>query len=267
MTFFQYILLSFIQAVTEFLPVSSSGHLLLFKGIFNSENLPIIFDITVHFGSVIAIILFYRKKLISLLKESILEIKNKEKEKNSSKFILYILISTFITGVIYLLSGDIIEQQFHNPDILKYTFLFTSILLISTKFNNKNKYDIIKIGLLLPVLVGIFQGIALFPGISRSGSTIAIMLLLGIKGEDAAFFSFSIAIPAIIGGTLIDFLKMESLTFLSQNAFILIISFAVSMIFSILFLNLLSRFLKKGQFWYFSIYTGILAVISLLLFR
>ncbi|MCD6116890.1 undecaprenyl-diphosphate phosphatase [bacterium] len=260
-------LMSFVQAATEFLPVSSSGHLLFIKGLFHFEDMPIAFDIIVHFGSLIAILIFYRKKLIDLVKDSYTEIVKSDNGRPSLKFVIYILVSTFITGLVYVILGDSLDKEFHNPSILKFTYIFTTIILITTFFKTKKTVDVIKAGLYLPLLVGLFQGIALFPGVSRSGSTIAILLLLGVSSEQAAFYSFTLAIPAILGGVLIDAMDSANLLFFSENLAPMLLSLIISAIFSYFFLKILNSFLRKGHFWYFSIYTLLLSIASFIIFR
>jgi len=262
-----YLLMSFVQSATEFLPVSSSGHLLFIKGLFHMEEMPVFFDIVIHFGSLIAIIVFYRERLLSLFKDGYIEIKVPGKEKKSLVFIFYILISTFVTGLVYILLGDSLEKEFHNPAILKYTYILTTLILLTTFFKKRKEVDIIKTGLYLPVLVGLFQGIALFPGISRSGSTIAILLLLGVSSERAAFYSFTLAIPAILGGVLIDAMDSSNMLFFSENIIQISLSFAVSAFFSYLFLRILNNFLRKGYFWYFSFYTLLISIVSFMIFK
>jgi len=264
---FQYIFLSFIQAATEFLPVSSSGHLLFFKGLFGAQDVPIIFDITVHVGSLVAILVFYYRRLTATLTNSWLELVEKRKEKKDSKMLLYLLISTIVTFIFYLIFKDKIEAEFQSPSVLPITYLVTTVILFSTYFAKKSpRTSIPQKGFSLPIIVGLFQGIAIFPGVSRSGSTISPLLLIGIEREEAAYYSFFLVIPAILGAFVFELSEIENMDFFIANWKILFLSFFISALFSYLFLGLLTFILKKGKFWFFSFYTLTLGIASLILF-
>ncbi len=267
MQLYQAFILSLVQAATEFLPVSSSGHLLFLKGLFHIEEMPIIFDIVIHVGSLVAILFFYRQRIIHTLRDAFQEIGKKQPEKSNIRFLFYIIISTIITFVLYMLFDDAIESRYQDPSILFVTFLFTSILLFLTRFikgrsqSLKNKKN-----LLVPVLAGLFQGFAIMPGVSRSGSTISSLLFMNIKKEDAAFYSFFLAIPAILGALVFQIADLENLSFLKEEFVLVFMSFIVTTIGSYFFLFCLTWVLNKGKFWYFSIYTLGMAILSKILF-
>ena len=269
MDIYYYLLLSIIQAATEFLPISSSGHLLFLKGLLNHEEIPILFDIIVHVGSLMAIVIYYFNRLRSTVNHARLELVDKENdEKQHLKWILFLLFSTAVTFVFYLLFKEFIERRYQTPSILVVTYVFSSVVLFSTIFTKKiqKKSSLIHKSILVPVLVGLFQGFAIFPGISRSGLTIAPMLLSGIEKEESAYYSFSLAIPAILGALLFKILEMESWHYLAAHWVILMISFLVSACFSYLFLRLLIFCIKKEKFWLFSTYTFVLAIVSYIIF-
>ena len=261
------IFLSFIQAVTEFLPVSSSGHVLFFKNVFGVNKIPIIFDILVHVGSLVAILAFYYRDIISKFKGIGQKISERQKEKYHVKWIIYTAISTSITLVFYLVFKKHIDSGFSNPSYLFITFLITSIFLLSTFFvRNRPKTVVINKGIILPIVVGLVQGLAIFPGISRSGVTISLLLILGVKNKEAAFYSFFLAIPAISGALIIGCFNSGNMTYLVNSWGIMAIAFGISAIFSYIFLFLLIGVLKKGKFWFFSIYTLIMAILSFTFF-
>ncbi len=265
MTNIEAIILSIIQSITEFLPVSSSGHLLFFKGIFNITNLPIIFDIIIHMASLIAILIYYKSKIINTVQTSFTELKNNSNNKKETKFILYAILSTFITVIIYFFFNDFFEQRFNKPEILKITFLFTSIFVfLNILYKGNNKICNSKI--LTPIIAGFFQSLAILPGISRSGSTISSLRMLGIEKEEATYYSFILAIPAIAGSLLLKITDSAMIIFIRNNLFLILLSFIITSIFSYLFLWLLEFIIKKDKFWIFSFYTFILAIISLFTF-
>ena len=261
------IFLSFIQAVTEFLPISSSGHVLFFKSVFDVNKIPIMFDVLVHVGSLVAILAFYYRDIISKFKGMGQEIRERQKEKSHVKWIIYAAISTSITFVFYLVFKKHIDSRFGNPSDLFIMFLITSgFLLLTFFFRNRPKTVVINKGILLPLVVGLVQGLAIFPGISRSGVTISLLLILGVKNKEAAFYSFFLAIPAILGALIISCFNSGNMTYLVNSWEIMTVAFGVSAIFSYIFLFLLIGVLKKGRFWFFSIYTLIMAILSLAIF-
>jgi len=262
-----YFILALIQAATEFLPVSSSGHLLFMKGILGGEQIPVIFDIVVHTGSLLAILIFYRDKLVNTFKGAREENQQKLLSGPNCRFIGYIAISTLITFGIYLIFKDPIERLYQSPAILWTTYIVTTLLLFSTGLLKKNKtVPIAQKGVLLPIIAGFFQGVAIFPGVSRSGATISSLLWFRVKREEAAYYSFFLAIPAILGALIFKLADLENLAFLVENSWVILSSFFVSTLFSYLFLKLLVFVIRRGHLWYFGIYTMMLAVVSFILF-
>ena len=269
MSLLHYLIISFIQAITEFLPISSSGHLLLYKGLFNINDIPIVFDIVVHIGSMVAIVVFYRQKIISMFTNSWSELLSKQEIKPNTKILFYIIFSTVVTFIFYVLFKKSIESLYQSPSILFVTFLFTSIILFFTCLSKQKERSLIYTsnwGIILPIIVGLFQGFAIMPGVSRSGATISPLLLMGIRREEAVFYSFCLAVPAILGAFISNLLKMENIAFISNNFKILIFSLIVSFVFSYVFLNILIYIVRQGRFWIFSFYTLLLAIISLIVF-
>ena len=262
-----YLMLAFIQAATEFLPISSSGHLLFFKGLFHTEDIPILFDIIIHVGSLTAIILYYRKRITGTLSGAFREWQERQAFKPHSKMLLYIAISTAVTFLFYVLFKEAIEANYQSPSVLFVTYLVTTVILFLTYFSEKGmKSDLSQKKVTLAIVVGLFQGFAIMPGISRSGSTISPLLLMGIKREDAAYYSFFLAIPAILGALVFKVAELEGLDYLTAHLGIIALSFVISAFFSYLFLVLLTFVLKKGRFWIFSGYTLVLAILAFVLF-
>ena len=165
--------------------------------------------------------------------------------------ILYIAVSTCVTLLFYAMFKDPIETHYQSPSILFTTYAVTTVILCSTFFMRKAEGT---------------QGFAIMPGISRSGATISPLLLMGIKKEEAAYYSFVLAIPAILGAFVFKLSDLESITFLMKHVDIIVISFIVSVFFSYLFLAMLTFILKKGKFWLFAFYTLTMAVLSLIVF-
>jgi len=232
-----------IQAATEFLPVSSSGHLALFGNLVSAPNL---FFITfLHIASLLAVLIFVRKELLFLLKFN----------KESNKFLLYLILATIPAAVVGYFFNDYIESVFSSYLFLAMAFFFTGCILLLTKI----KVNPGKLGWKNSVLIGLFQALALFPGVSRSGMTISIASLSGIERKKAAKFSFLLFIPLSIGAIILSF--GEAYVSLS-----LIVAFIICFVLSLVFLNLLYLVIRKGNFWMFSFYCFLISIISLVLY-
>ena len=186
------IILGIVQGITEFFPISSSGHLLLFKNFFNISDDGMFIEVLLHGGTHLSILVYYRKDIL---------IEKNKIFKGNYRFVINLIIATLPAAIIGLLYKDEIEKFFFNssPDqlllYLSYSFLFTAIILLMTKFIKTDNY--IDLSYLTALYIGFAQMFALFPGISRSGITIAVALFLGINKRYATKFSFMLAIPII----------------------------------------------------------------------
>ena len=173
----EILILSLVQGVTEFLPISSSGHLIILKDIFNVNIKNLDFEIMLHLGTVFSVITYYKRYIFDMISQS---------KNNNSINIFLIIIGCIPISIIGLFSKDFIELYFNDISLLPYSFMITAIFLFLTKYvNGKNQLT-----LKIVLIVGLFQVLALLPGISRSGITISSLLLLGINQKDAIKFSF-----------------------------------------------------------------------------
>ena len=242
----KYILIGFIQGITEFLPVSSSGHIVLFGSFFELDNLLLI-SIVAHIGTLFAVIYCYRKKIANLIKNP----------KNKTN--LNLIIATIPTVIIVLIFNNFLEENFSTSSLV-WGFLLSAILLtIADLKKDGNKYLTKKLAL----SVGISQGLALLPGISRSGTTLTCGLLLGINKQDALDFSFLMSIPIIVASAVYESFKLFSsqITVNWLGIFIVMIS---SFIFGILSIKVMLKIVNKNKLYFFSIYLIILSLIVLL---
>ena len=225
-----------VQGLTEFLPVSSSGHLVLMSELFGFRgDLP--FVAFLHLGTFFAVFLFTFKKIIFALKRP--------------RIILMLIASTIPAGIVWIFFKDALEKSF-RPGILPITFSITATFLVigSAKFGKKKMEDM---NILDAIVIGLFQALALFPGISRSGMTISAALLLGYDPEDSVYYSFLLSLPATFAGGILN-LKGAGAQ-------------ATAGLLSSLFFGLLALFLVKRsaisrKFHLFSYYLFIVAVIS-----
>lgn len=199
MTIYQAIILGIIQGITEFFPVSSSGHLVIFQALFGIEEPMLTFDIILHLGTLVSIAIFFHKDILDLF----------EKDR---KTLLYLVIASIPTFIIALLFKDTVEKFFGMPGHVGFMLILTGAWLIFVTFFSKKNTRENSPGVVNSVLIGIAQGIAIMPGISRSGATIGAGLLAGLKRETAFKFSFLLAIPAIAGACLFKAHKIALVT-------------------------------------------------------
>ena len=189
-------LLSFIQGISEFFPISSSGHLVIFQEILNFDKIPLIYDIFFHIGTLISVIIFFFKDI----KELTLHF---YKEENF-KFIVLIIIASIPTAIIAILFRKPFEGMFDKPEMVGYFFLLTALILILSKYFRINKMNLY----LTAFLIGTIQGIAIIPGLSRSGLTISAGLILSMGFLFSFKFSFLLSIPAITGALILEISKI-----------------------------------------------------------
>lgn len=263
MTFVQSILLGALQGVTEFLPVSSSGHLAVVESFMNLQEVPVLFDILLHVSTLVVVVIVFKDRIwgiiISLFKTG----NTSEEDKTNRKLFLMIIISTFFTGVIGLgLNGLDVEKYLF---LIYIFFIITGFILIGSKFWGGN-IDYSSIGIKHSVITGISQGLGVLPGISRSGITISAALLSGMNREKAGEYSFLISMPAILGAFILEFKDTEGLLDMVDPAVIaggMLSAFIVGL----LSLRLLIKLIKKGNLYFFSIYLIPLGITGLIFFR
>lgn len=244
----KYVLIGFIQGLTEFLPISSSGHVVLFGSLFDLDNL-LLLSVVAHVGTLFAVIFCYRKRLIELVK------------KPFNKTNINLLIATIPTVVIVLLFNHFIEDNF-STNTLIWGFLLSAVLLIIADFKKDSYRPVNKRSALY---MGLAQGLALLPGISRSGSTLVCGLLVGVEKNEALDFSFLMSIPIIIASAVYESIKLFTMQ-LTVNWLGIFIVMITSFIFGILSIKLMLKIVKKNKLYFFSIYLIVLSLIILFFF-
>ena len=247
MTIFQAIILGIVQGLTEFLPVSSSGHLVIIQSIFKNFSQPgISFDVFLHFGTLISVLIFFRKEIIDILKF---------KQKN---WIILIIVATIPAGIVGVFLKDFIENLFTNVNLVAIALIITGIILfISDKVKGEIK-DENKINIKDAIIIGIAQAFAIIPGISRSGSTISTGIFCGLNRDVAVKFSFIMSIPAIIGAVILSLPEFKTIN--SQFYLPYLCGFLASVITGLLSLKLLTIITKMKNLKFFSFYCWIIAL-------
>ena len=242
----KYAILGIVQGLTEFFPVSSSGHLVILEKLFGITENQVAVSIVLHLGTVLALITFFYKDILKLF--------------SNMRLLLLIIVVTFITGVIGVAGKDFFENLFVSTKAVALGLIFTGIILILTKKFMQAKRD--NLNFKDAVILGLTQGIAIIPGVSRSGITISTLLFRGIDRETSFRFSFLVSIPAVFGAVLLEARKII------PACSIEIKNYAVGFIFSFLAgvfaLWILKLILKKAKFYYFGYYCIIIAAIIIL---
>ena len=258
MSVLKAIILGIIQGVAEFLPISSSAHLILFPYLFGWEESGLAFDIALHFGTMMAVLAIFFKDWWNLFIGAIKDIKDKKKSTNGRMF-WYLIIATVPAALTGLLLDDIIENIIRNKIWIITLALAIMGLLIyigdkwaSKHYKKETKFE--DINLKQALIVGIFQAFAVIPGFSRSGTTILAGRLQGISKEAITKFTFLLSVPVICGATI---LKIGDLAFTKEVIVGIISSFAMGVI-SIKFLL---SYIKKHDFSIFAFYRVIFALI------
>ncbi len=262
MSFLKAIILGVIQGIAEFLPVSSSGHLLVTRNLMDLGDVPVLFDIILHIATLFVVCFVFRERIIILFRTLFRWIirKNDEKDRANLNTIVLILVSTFFTGIIGYFINKV--EFFQNPRIVSVFFIITAIILWLSRYG-KAKKSYGEIGVKEGVYLGIAQGLGVIPGISRSGITISTGLLAGIDREKAGEISFIISIPAILGALLLD-LKDSVILFSEIAAVKIVVAFITTVIVGYFSLLLLMKLIRGGRLYFFSFYLLPLGVIGLI---
>lgn len=268
MDYVKYIILGLIQGITEPLPISSSGHVFLFKNLFNSESLfnSFNFEIISNFASFLAILFIFRKDVIKLIKDFFGFIfgKNKEGYKIGFSYVIKMIISTIPVGIAGVLLNDYLEAHFSSVKLLGFAFLFTALMLYLVR-NIKGEKGDADITYKDAIIIGLFEMITIIPGISRSGTVLVACLICKLKRETALKYTFMLYFPVSLGTMLLkvsDLLSTESSLILPYAS-----GFIVALIVTYFSYNWLSNFVKKGKLWKFSIYCLCLALFIFIYFR
>jgi len=258
MDLLQSTILGFIQGVTEWLPISSTGHLRIAEHFFGL-SVPLLFDVLLHVGTLFVILVYFRKDVKNVLSALV----HRNFSSADGKLILPIIVGTIPTALIAVTVGDWLDAYFSSLLMLGAGFIASGILLFATKYAVE-KRD--KIGLPESLLLGFMQGLSILPSVSRSGFTITTALLLGIKKELAFKFSFLLSIPSIIGALGYTLVKEhDALTVAGISSFEVAAALIVTIVVSFLALKILWKALEANKFWLFSIYCFAMGVLMIVL--
>ena len=275
MTFVEAILLGILQGLTEFLPISSSGHLVLAQTFLGLKEPLVFFDVMLHVGTLAAVLVVYRDAIWKLTTSGLSTLTNTQfwqkpratfNASTELRFISLILIGSIPTGVIAVLFKTELESFFHEVRLVSIMLILTGIILQLPRLR-KQEVDTSdtptgKLRAWHAPLIGIAQGCAITPGISRSGTTISLALFLGIPAKTAAEYSFLLSIPAILGAVVLKVRDIEETTI---SFYIVGAGMLAAFIVGYIALRLLLVVLNRGKFSLFSYYCIALGLVSLLI--
>jgi len=267
----QAIILGIVQGLTEFLPVSSSGHLILFQNMFGLHEPELFFDVCLHVGTLIAVICVYYKDLLDMVM-SIFKALPRLIRKECSipelyrtpeiKMAVFIVLGSVPTAVIGLMLNKIADRIFSSIVIVGAMLLITGTFLWASRYIKKPGTSVTGFSLKGALIIGFIQGCAVMPGISRSGSTIVMGQFLGLNRETAAKFSFLLCIPAIFGAALLKFKEtLESSQVAIDQAVIL--GTVTSFVIGYIALRVLIHLVKQGRLYAFAPYCWIIGLLAL----
>lgn len=264
---FGVVILAIIQGIAEFLPISSSGHLIIFRDLFGigassvNGDLALAFDIALHFGTLLAICLYFFKDFWNMLIKGV----TKGVKDSDGKMLWFLVLATIPAAVAGLLFEDVIENLIRtNYIIIAIALIVMGILIyLADKFNKEEK-TVKDMNLKDALLIGCSQVFALIPGFSRSGTTIAAARCLKLKKEDAARFSFFLSAPVVLGAVVLSLFKDNMISLILANANVFIIGVLVSFIAGLLCIEFLLKYLRKHDFKLFMFYRIVLGVIVII---
>ncbi len=263
MDWIQVIVLSIVQGISEFLPISSSAHLILTPKLLGWKDQGLAFDVAVHIGTLIAILYYFKDDIIPYIKDFFSSLKQR-KTIGQSTVVWGVLVGTIPVGLAGLLFHDAIEQNLRSPLVIAFSTIFFGLVLLfaDKKAGHKN---LLHITLKIAFLIGIAQALALIPGTSRSGITISMALLLGFNRIASAKFSFLLSIPVIILAGGLESLKLINQG-LDDDISILLSAVILSCLSAYICVKWLMKLLEKSTMLPFVIYRIILGIFLLITF-
>jgi undecaprenyl-diphosphatase len=247
----EHIILGIVQGLTEFLPISSTGHLVLFRELFGLQEAGLLYDTMLHFGTLIAVVIVFWPEIRHLLANPF------------GKLARLLVVGTIPTAIIGLSFENYFEEIARTGATIGYEFIATGLILWGVESMRKGHRNFDQINYLDALIIGTLQGAAILPAISRSGLTIAGALLRGIKREDAARFSFLLSLPAILGAVVLQTKKLVENPAESANLLPMLIGTLFAAIFGYFAIRWMLRIISRGSMKGFAIYVWILGAIIL----
>jgi len=252
--FFDVMVLSVLQGITEFLPISSSGHLVIAASLLKINTSGVRLEVVLHLGTMVSIMAYYRSSLSALARGVL------RRERESLATVGHIVLSAIPAAFFYFLCKDKVDAFFEDPRAIGGFLIFTGVVLCALRWM---KCGTGPVTAQRALLVGLAQALAVLPGVSRSGMTIAAARMSGVAPDKAAEFSFLMSLPLLAGAALLDFLGIAPGHGCTLPAWLLVAGAAVSAAVGVVALALLVRTLRGGRFWMFGAYCLLAGLLTL----
>jgi undecaprenyl-diphosphatase len=263
MSLLQAIFLGILQGATEFIPISSSGHLVLVPWLLGWPEPGLAFDAIIHWGTVLAVLAVLWRDLYRLLLAGLKSVRTRSLADPNARIAWWIVIGTIPAAAIGYLFQDFFETLFGAPAAAAGFLLATGLILSVSERLGRRTREAKEMSWLEALLVGLSQAAAIAPGISRSGATIAAGLLLGVKRAAAARFSFLLMVPAILGAGILSLLDLASEGILASEWLLLVSGFLAAAISGYLCIRFLLNYLRQGRLYVFAIYVWLFGTAGL----
>jgi undecaprenyl-diphosphatase len=260
------VLLAVIQGLTEYVPISSSGHLAVTQLLLGFEEPPVAFDVVLHLGTLIAVLIYYRTDVLGMIRslgKLSTVFRPSWDTENPQKLFVLLIIATIPTAVIGFVLKSQVESAFSSLNHIAWEFVIGGAMMIFTVFLKNGDRGLEEMKVRDALCIGLFQGLALFPAISRSGSTITAALFLGLNPKLAARFSFLLSIPAILGAVIFEIPDIEKAIVGTHDLFLYLLSGIIAGVIGYFTIRPLIRIISTSRFWWFGIYC-VIAGIALL---
>lgn len=257
------ILLGLLQGATEFLPVSSSGHLVLAESFFHIEEAGLTFDVALHMGTLLAILLYFKQEFMAIARALLAPGSKEQTVRANQRLALLLIVSSVPAAVIGKLFGDQIEENLRQPLLVAATLSGIALILLWAERIGRRRRAFQELGIKDAIIIGLAQTCALVPGVSRSGITMIAGLFLDLDRPAAARFSFLMSAPIIAGAGLLNLLKVIKQGLPPGQEVFFLSGFMASAISGYLFIAFLMRYLQTRSFAIFAYYRLALAAVVL----
>ncbi|MBC7265028.1 MAG: undecaprenyl-diphosphatase UppP [Chloroflexi bacterium] len=264
---FQALVLGIVQGATEFIPVSSSGHLVLLPWLLSWPNPTLAFDTTLHLGTLVAVLLHFQRDFRQLIRAWVRSLQTRDPSSPEARLAWFLILGTIPAAVLGALFESRFEQLFGSPHWVALLLIVTGTLLALAEWSGRQSRDAEELDAPSALLIGIGQAMAIAPGISRTGATMSVGLLCGLKREAAARFSFLLATPIILGAGAKQLLDLMGESNPLRQAPSLMVGFVAALCTGYFCIRFLLGYLRTGRLYIFSVYCWAMGVIGLILTR
>ena len=266
MNVIQALVLGIVQGATEFIPISSSGHLVLVPWLFDWPEPGLVFDTIVHWGTLVAVLAVFWRDVVALAMAWARSLVERNLDQPEARLAWLIIVGTLPAALIGFLWEDFFESLFSSPGRVAALLLVTGAILAFSERLGKRQRSMGDLSWLDSVLIGLAQGLAIAPGISRSGATIATGLLRGVEREAAARYSFLLATPIIFGAGLLQLVELFQAGGGGAHLLLLVVGFLAAAISGYLCIRFLLAYLQRGKLYVFAAYCWLAGIVSLTIF-